>query len=98
MARYINTDNIPYSFYADINTSIEGVEYVTKGTIENRVPTEDVKPMVRGKWIKIQNYAKCSECMHEVNWGSKDFLSPYCPNCGAEMNNKKNRKIKKERL
>lgn len=38
-----------------------------------------------GHWIKIQNCARCSECRHEVNWGSKDFLSTYCPNCGARM-------------
>ena len=45
----------------------------------------DVVEVKHGKWKKIQYYAKCSECMHEVNWGSKDFLSPYCPNCGARM-------------
>lgn len=45
----------------------------------------DAAPVKHGEWKKIQNFAKCSECMHEVNWGSKDFLSPYCPNCGTKM-------------
>lgn len=40
---------------------------------------------VSAKWIKIQDYAMCSKCRHKVNWGSKDFLSPYCPHCGARM-------------
>lgn len=48
-------------------------------------PTIDAGSLRHGKWKKIQNFAQCSECMHEVNWGSKDFLSPYCPNCGAKM-------------
>ncbi len=49
------------------------------------VPTIEAEPVKHGKWKKIQNFAQCSECKHEVNWGSKDFLSPYCPNCGAKM-------------
>lgn len=52
---------------------------------EDNLPTIDAEPVRHGKWKKIQNFAQCSECMHEVNWGSKDFLSPYCPNCGAKM-------------
>ena len=48
-------------------------------------PTADVEEVKHSKWKKIQNYALCSNCKHEVNWGSKDFLSPYCPNCGAKM-------------
>ncbi len=52
--------------------------------IEN-FPTIEAEPVKHGKWKKIQSFARCSECKHEVNWGSKDFLSPYCPNCGAKM-------------
>ncbi len=52
---------------------------------EDDFPTIEVEPVKHGKWKKIQNFAQCSECKHEVNWGSKDFLSPYCPNCGAKM-------------
>lgn len=54
----------------------------------NGAPTVDAEIVKHGKWRKIQNFAQCSECMHEVNWGSKDFLSPYCPNCGAKMGGK----------
>lgn len=48
-------------------------------------PTADVVEVKHGRWKKIQNYALCSNCKHEVNWGCKDFLSPYCPKCGAKM-------------
>ena len=48
-------------------------------------PIVEAEFVKHGEWKKIQNFAKCSNCMHGVNWGSKDFLSPYCPNCGAKM-------------
>lgn len=70
----INNENYPdYQTYSDIFDVIDSA------------PTIESKPVRHGRWNKIQNFAKCSECMHEVNWGSKDFLSPYCPNCGAKM-------------
>lgn len=48
------------------------------------IPSADVRPVVRGKWIDHQEgrwiYAKCSECgtVHDVK-------SNFCPNCGADM-------------
>lgn len=55
----------------------------------DEVPLSDVEEVKHSKWKKIQNYALCSNCKHEVNWGSKDFLSPYCPQCGAKMDKEK---------
>ncbi len=65
-----------------ISNSLGKIPYTVKGELETTIEAEPVK---QGKWKKIQNFARCSECKHEVNWGSKDFLSPYCPNCGAKM-------------
>lgn len=48
-------------------------------------PTADVQEVRHGKWRKVQNYALCTCCKHEVNWCNDDYLSPYCPNCGAKM-------------
>lgn len=48
-------------------------------------PTADVQEVRHGKWRKVQNYALCTCCKHEVNWGNDDYLSPYCPNCGTKM-------------
>ena len=43
--------------------------------------SENVKK--EGKWIKEnENFHKCSLCGLEV---SDALLSPFCPNCGAEM-------------
>lgn len=57
----------------------------TVAKLLDEVPLSNVEEVEHGKWRKIQNYALCSNCKHEVNWGSKDFLSPYCPRCGAKM-------------
>ena len=49
------------------------------------IPPADVRPVVRGKWTRI-NYEpcghdyKCSAC----GW-LNDLATPFCPNCGAEM-------------
>ncbi len=57
--------------------TIEALEVAKRAVEESEVK--------HGEWKKIQNYALCSNCKHEVNWGCKDFMSPYCPNCGARM-------------
>lgn len=57
----------------------------------NEQPTIDAVEVVHGRWIKktadcIYYYA-CSECGEPVlrsQWGC-DFLSEFCPNCGAKM-------------
>ncbi len=67
------------------DTATDGYTDVLLAVEVERAPTIEAEPVKHGKWKKIQNFAQCSECKHEVNWGSKDFLSPYCPNCGAKM-------------
>ena len=45
-----------------------------------RLPTADVKPVVRGEWISHIGYNECNKCNTLLT-----FESNYCPNCGAEM-------------
>lgn len=50
------------------------------------LPAADVRPIVRGKWIKCRkNYSKCSECgtaySHPVDWTP----DKYCSECGARL-------------
>lgn len=66
-----------------------------------KLPT-DVKPVVRGKWIKIDKYddesnVQCSACLEEfvyidgvcyLCYGHE--LPLFCPNCGADMRGKAN--------
>lgn len=54
------------------------------------IPTIEVEPVRRGRWLKPQKCAggyifKCSLCGKGVYHMSDVF---YCPNCGAKMENK----------
>ena len=59
------------------------------GCIED-CPTIDTVPVVRGKWnpiFKGADTCKCSVCKSE-GFSDSNFgfvATPYCPNCGAEM-------------
>jgi hypothetical protein len=48
------------------------------------LPTADVRPVVRGRWIDTDNYYqrwKCSACGCHTREAAPNF----CPNCGADM-------------
>jgi len=54
------------------------------------LPTADVKPVIRGKWINtyiqgIHHY-RCTNCGEyiEAIW-TANFDYNFCPNCGADM-------------
>jgi hypothetical protein len=46
-----------------------------------RLLSLDVRPVVRGKWIRNGWYSRCSECGHDMLFS----VSNFCPNCGADM-------------
>ena len=51
----------------------------------------DVAPEKRGKWITVDGVSRCSECEYIPAYDSAIddlFYSPYCPNCGARMDEK----------
>ena len=85
MARYIDI-----KLLEEINEitddNFEWGTYVVKMSDVYKLPTEDVTPIVRGKWEKhscYNNVLICSNC----NRGSNGFDEKYnyCPNCGAKM-------------
>lgn len=45
------------------------------------VPAADVRPVVRGKWIRNGWSLRCSECGYDMPFSVRNF----CPNCGADM-------------
>lgn len=65
------------------------------------LPAADVKPVVKGEWIKCGRDARplCSKCGYEPleitreyivdgklhSWDGAYNLSNFCPNCGADM-------------
>lgn len=51
------------------------------------LPTEDVAPVVYGRWIATHDeFCSCSLCKYPVcvAWGQTN----YCPHCGAKMDEK----------
>ena len=89
MARYIDVDMITYLNYIRVDgcCSAETEPYVTKSSID-RMPEEDVAPIVHGKWKMNSDYPDtliCSNCdsKYDVIW--MDCGSNYCPHCGAKM-------------
>ena len=47
------------------------------------VPAADVAPVVHGHWVYGEfDIPHCSECGNDV---MPNMISPYCPNCGAKM-------------
>lgn len=70
------------------DTNIRCTEYAAIKAI----PTADVAPVRRGKWITLfimqegWEWNKCSEC--GCTWSNETieaFHIVYCPNCGAKM-------------
>ena len=66
----------------------------TAASAIDRIPAADVRPVVRGKWIKTeirapfdQDEFTCSVCGSWPWWcGVTDANLPnFCPNCGASM-------------
>ena len=49
-------------------------------TVIREFPTVDAVEVVHGRWVKLTQLYKCSECACVVaaKWN-------YCPNCGANM-------------
>lgn len=93
---YNGKDNYEYSCVTDILENAVSEIYKNRKQLEACELWEQARKIIdviakyninylSAKWRKIQDYAMCSECVHKVNWGSKDFLSPYCPHCGARM-------------
>lgn len=50
----------------------------------NNLPAADVAPVRHGEWIADDYaYNRCSACGWE--WDDREYVTPYCPNCGAKM-------------
>lgn len=83
------------SAYVDVSSFPAG-----KDTFE-AVPAADVRPVVRGEWIKIDKYdnesnVQCSACLEEFDYVDGVCylchgyeLPLFCPNCGADMRGQK---------
>jgi hypothetical protein len=72
-----------YDLYPDSDTAREALSLLKKAI--KKISSEDVRPMVRGRWIDYDDdYGAycCSVCEQDA---PEDTEWPYCPNCGAYM-------------
>lgn len=76
------------------------------GSSVSRIPAADVKPVVKGEWVKCGRDRRplCSKCGYEPleitreyivdgkphSWDGAYNLSNFCPNCGADMRKEAN--------
>lgn len=73
-------------FDSDMARAVVGISVYVE-----MMPTADVQPVKRGKWIEQDMYYVCSNCKHEflndilgiAIWGNG--VPYFCPNCGADM-------------
>lgn len=79
MARYIDADKIDYMKIPLGDVVFEGVAF--KEDID-KIPTADVKPVVRGEWLEDRDSGslKCSVCGHLT-----DELFDICETKGEEL-------------
>lgn len=102
MAEYIEREATVKAFCEQCSDYVDGkctYEGACEVCIIATVPTADVQPIRRGRWIDIHEYCKmngyipsgvavyywCSECMNE-----QEKISDFCPCCGARMDGEHN--------
>lgn len=95
--RYYQTDNLDDAYEQGWD---EALSYIEK------IPAADVAPVIYGRWINITRFndgeriiATCSRCKNRggirtirIEFGIWEIDSPYCPNCGAKMQEQINEK------
>ena len=67
-----------------------GYQYEATYAID-RIPEADVAPVVHGRWVYGEfDIPHCSECGNDV---MPNMISPYCPNCGAKMDEEEHNNV-----
>ena len=84
MARMVDVDELMHV------TDIEG-NYLKTGWVPATVfgvPVVEAEPVRHANWIVGRNCVVCSGCGAVISFSP--ILTPYCPYCGARMNEVKN--------
>ena len=82
MANYINQEAL-INKQQEANDKLFAENERLKKLLEE-VRAADVAPVRYGWWIADDYaYNRCSACGWE--WDDREYVTPYCPNCGAKM-------------
>ena len=91
MARLIDADTA-YKVLTDYYHHNTDVQHIALTLALNKVPTVEAEPVRHGKWIDMADFEQCSSCsgtrlkeMQTVYGKAIWIKTPYCPNCGARM-------------
>lgn len=76
----------------------DGVDFVLDRFYD--LPREDVEPVIHARWIEqfegtyLRRAMYCSACKKKSGIGGSkaNQMKPYCPNCGAKMDEKEQEK------
>lgn len=107
MTRYIDADKVKFLQIPIAPVLIGEEVHMEEGVLKDwldSMPTEDVRPVVRGRWIGHREHCEnlgvmpsglgayewCSkcDCGIDVREWHKNNYN-YCPNCGADMREEK---------
>lgn len=87
MTDYIKREDAVSKFTAPDEMHIVVLNEDSAISLINSIPSADVAPVRHGKWIS-EKYCRptCSVCGEDVMSDGEEYCyTPYCPNCGAEM-------------
>ena len=82
-----------YNGESDFNVGVRNGVLIAKDIVQG-APTIDAEPVRHGKWIKEnivltilppKSRWHCSRCGAINDGYDESVLTPYCPNCGAKM-------------
>ena len=92
-----NVGNIEYIRRQDVLNLPQSIERNLRGEVVERsidvkaieaLPSADVAPVIRGKWIHDGHHRRCDRCStYFCNADREGDTIPdnFCPNCGAKM-------------
>ena len=88
MSKYIDAEAVKALIRTEPMTVDTEADRAAVCELIDNLPAADVAEVKHGRWIEEKGkVAKCSVCKKETEadiWGQY-WLSPYCPNCGARM-------------
>lgn len=83
MSRYVDADKLAEAVSEQKLVSEHPLIKWVLIMIEH-TPTANVQEVRYGEWIPNDyEFYHCSECGYEQD--SPEYITPYCPNCGAKM-------------
>lgn len=85
MPRYIDAEPMPRGAFWESLTDKEKCGVL--GYLLS-APTADVVEVRHGEWIHNNDEMICSACGNEALMDEVYYESPYCPDCGAQMDGK----------